>query len=99
MQNQCDLIEKASSTQQAYREYRAGRKEWSLNVSVLVLNNAQSNVRDLLKVGETYNVASKDRTGTYQVAGTCICTQCKQSYQEGNLAYGSFAFKGTGALQ
>jgi hypothetical protein len=97
--NQCDLIEKASATQQTSKEYVAGREEWGINVSYLVLQNEKSNIEDLLKVRQTYRICIKGRTGTYALYGDAICTQCKQSYQQGNLSVGSFALKGTGALK
>lgn len=95
---QAETIEKASSSQQQWREFIAGRKEWSVNVSYLVLQDANSNIEDLLKVGTTYTIRIKGRTGSYKVSGSAICTQCKQSYQIGNLSVGNFAFKGAGAL-
>lgn len=98
IQNGADTIEKASSTQQDWKEFIAGRKEWSINVNYLVLEDANTNVRDVLKVGYTYNLRIKDRDGNYSVTGDAICTQCKQTYSNGNLCAGSFAFKGTGAL-
>lgn len=99
IQNQCDVIEKASATQQTYKEYIAGRAEWGINVSYLVLQDANSNIEDLLKVRQTYRICIKGRTGEYALYGDAICTQCKQSYQNGNLAVGSFALKGTGELK
>ena len=93
-----DTIEKASSTQQDWKEFIAGRKEWSINVNYLVLQDTNTNVEDLLKVGTTYAIRIKGRTGSYKVSGNAICTQCKQSYIRGTLAVGTFAFKGTGAL-
>jgi len=98
IQNGADTIEKASSSQQNWKEFIAGRKEWGINVNYLVLENANTNVRDVLKVGDTYTLRIKDRDGNYSVTGSAICTQCKQTYSNGNLCAGSFAFKGTGAL-
>ena len=98
IQNGADTIEKASSSQQNWKEFIAGRKEWGINVNYLVLENANTNVRDVLKVGDTYTLRIKDRDGNYSVTGSAICTQCKQTYSNGNLCAGSFAFNGTGAL-
>ena len=98
IQNSADTIEKASSTQQDWKEFIAGRKEWGINVNYLVLEDANTNVRDVLKVGDTYTLRIKDRDGNYSITGNAICTQCKQTYSNGNLCAGSFAFKGTGAL-
>lgn len=93
-----ETIEKASSTQQDWKEFIAGRKEWSISVNYLILQDTNTNVEDLLKVGVTYAIRIKGRTGSYKVSGNAICTQCKQDYARGTLAVGSFAFKGTGAL-
>lgn len=98
IQNGADTIEKASSSQQDWKEFIAGRKEWGINVNYLVLENANTNVRDVLKVGDTYTLRIKDRDGNYSITGNAIYTQCKQTYSNGNLCAGSFAFKGTGAL-
>ena len=52
--NSADTLEKASATQQDYKEFIPGRKEWNINVNYLVLNDSNSNVEDLLKVGTIY---------------------------------------------
>ena len=98
VQNQCDVIEKASASQQTFKEYIAGRADWAINVSYLVLQDANSNIEDLMKVRQTYRICIKGRTGTYNLFGDAICTRCKQSYQQGNLSVGTYALQGTGAL-
>ena len=99
VQNQCDTLEKASATQQNYKEFVPGRAEWGINVSYLVLQDANSNIEDLLKVRQTYRICIKGRTGAYVLYGDAICVTCKQSYQNGNLSVGSYALKGTGELK
>lgn len=96
--NSADTIEKASETQQDYKEFIPGRKEWSINVNYLVLNDSNSNVEDLLKAGNIYAIRIKGRSGNYKISGNAICVQCKQTYSRGVLAAGSFVFKGTGPL-
>ena len=96
IQTQADVIEKASSTQQDWKEYIAGRKEWAVNVSYLVMTS--SKVRDLLLVGKTFGVTVRDTANTYSVSGTAIMTTVKNVSTVGNLAQGSFSLKGTGAL-
>ena len=96
IQTQADVIEKASSTQQDWKEYIAGRKEWAVNVSYLVMTAAK--VRDLLLVGQTFGVIVRDAANTYSVSGTAIMTTVKNVSTVGNLAQGSFSLKGTGAL-
>lgn len=92
----CDTIEKASDTQKDYKEYVAGRKSWSLDVSYLVLSAA--GLADLLSVGNTYYLVNRDRAGSTKIVGQALLTQCKQTYTHGNLVSGSFRFQGTGEL-
>ena len=98
VETMCDMLEKASASQQAWKEFEAGRKEWGINVSYLVLQDATSNIEDLLKTGTTYAIRIKGRTGDYKISGSAICQHCKQSYQVGNLSVGSYILKGTGPL-
>lgn len=94
----CETIEVSSPSTGAWRQYIAGRKEWSVNVGYLVL--ATSNVRDLLNVGTTYTLAFKERgaADSAGVSGSAILTTCKITAIRGNLVQGSFQFTGTGAL-
>ena len=94
----CDLLERASASQQEWKEFLPGRKEWDVNVNYLVLQDANSNIEDLLRVGTTYAIRIKGRTGNYKLSGNAICRQCKQNYQRGNLSVGSFVLKGNGPL-
>lgn len=100
-----DLIEKASSTQQKWREYIAGRNEWGFTVSYIVMRAAPSvtnqiggTLADLLKIGTKFGVTIRDRANTYSLSGSAFLQQVKQTYPVGNLIAGSFQFKGTGAL-
>ena len=94
----CETIEISSPATGAWRQYIAGRKEWSVNVGYLVL--ATSGVRDVLNVGTTYTLAFKERgaSDSAGVSGSAILTTCKISAIRGNLVTGSFVFQGTGAL-
>lgn len=102
---QSDLIEKASSTQQKWREYVAGRNEWGFTASYIVMRAAPSvtnqiggTLADLLKIGTKFGVTIRDRANTYSLSGSAFLQQVKQTYTLGNLIAGSFQFKGTGAL-
>lgn len=95
IQTLADTIEKASSTQQQWKEFIAGRTEWILNVNYLVLASGQ--VKDVLYAGRTFGITFKQGNTTL-LTGTAIMTQCKQTYTVGALCKGSFALKGTGAL-
>ena len=98
IQSGAELIEISSPTSGQWKEYIAGRKNWSINVSYLVL--AYNGVRDLLNVGTTYTLKfrgrnSSDATG---VQGTAILKSCKITATKGNIVQGSFHFTGTGTL-
>ena len=97
IQTSAETIEKASATQQDWKEYVAGRKAWSLSVSYLVLT--ASKVADLLMVGQTFDVTIKDVDNTSSVSGVAILNSVKHTAVVGNLANGSFTFAGSGPLQ
>ena len=68
---QCATIEKASSTQQDWVEVIAGRKSWSITVRYLVL--AVSQVKDVLKVGQMFDITMNEYgSTTNKVSGTAI---------------------------
>lgn len=96
IQTQADTIEKASSSQQQWKEFIAGRKEWSLTVSYLVMVSSQ--VSQLLYAGQTFGITMKQGS-TSLLTGTAIMTSVRQTATIGNLCQGSFSLKGTGALQ
>lgn len=97
IQTQCDVIERASASNQNWKEFVEGRAEWSLTVNYLMLSAAR--LRDVLKVRQRFDVTLRDRTNTTQLSGTAIMTSAKQTHTVGNLCQGSFSLKGTGALQ
>lgn len=97
IQTSADTIEKASATQQNWKEYVAGRNAWSLSVSYLVLS--ASKVSDLLMVGQTFDITIKDVDNTSSVTGTAILSSVKHTASVGTLANGSFSFTGSGHLQ
>ena len=97
IQTEADVIEKASSSQQSWREYIAGRKGWSVTLSYLVLTSEK--ILDLLKVGQTFSVTMKKvDDNTNKVTGNAILKAVKQTASVGNLAQGSWQLQGTGAL-
>lgn len=93
-----DLIEVASSTSGKWRQYIAGRSDWSVNVSWLMLSDAD--MLQLLNVGTTYTLKIGGRTAanTNVLTGQAILKSCKVTATNGNLCTGSFLFKGSGAL-
>ena len=100
IQTGCDTIEISSPTTADWKEFLAGRTEWSFTVSWLV-GNANAIKNNLLKTGSTLTIHIFSRTNsssTEILTGSAICTQCKITATRGNIANGSFAFRGTGAL-
>lgn len=95
IQTSCDMIEKASASQQDWKEYVAGRNSWTLTVNYLVLASAQ--VADLLYVGQTFDITMKSGNSEL-LTGSAIITNVKNTATVGNLAQGGFTLQGSGAL-
>ena len=94
---QCATIEKASSTQQDWVEVIAGRKSWSITVRYLGV--AGSQVKDVLKVGQMFDVTMNEYgSATNKVTGKALLSAVDAEYPTGNLAQGTFTFTGSGAL-
>jgi predicted secreted protein len=92
---ECGSIEIASATQQEWEEFIAGRKSWSTSVDWLLLANAD--VQKVLKAG-TFVTISVKAGSTQLLTGRALITKADLKLGEGNLATGSFALKGSGAL-
>ena len=92
-------IETASPTQGTWREFIAGRKEWSVSCGHLLpatgtpLKSSAAMVNTVVTL-----TVETDLTGD-TLTGQAIVKTWKASGAIGNLAQGSFAFRGTGALQ
>lgn len=99
IKTKCDVIEKASATQQTWKEFVAGRSEWSINVGYLVL--AAPQVSNVLLVRQTFDLTftASDGTSTSTLSGEAILTAADIKANTGSLAQGTFAFQGTGPLQ
>lgn len=91
---QCDLIEKASATNQTSKEYTPGRTDWEIQLSHLIIANAE--FEGMLKVGTVVQL-SVVINGVRKV-GTAICNYADLGGTIGNLATGSVKFKGSGPL-
>ena len=94
----CETIEIASATDQAWTHYISGRKSWSLTVGWLVLAN--TDVRKALLAGSSVTIKIKGRgeSDSSGVTGAAILKTVKITATRGNLAQGSFAFVGNGPL-
>ena len=94
-----EQIEIASKTSGKWREFLAGRCNWSVQTSYLV--TAAANIRDLLKVNTTVRLrigGSTMATGDYLTGYAIIKTQ-KLTAPIGGLANGTIVFLGNGALE
>lgn len=94
-----EMIEVSSPLSDKWKEFIAGRNEWSFTVGYLVLQNSQ--VLDLLNVGTKVNIQVVGREGTSTVVllqGEALIKSFDMNLSRGNLAQGSCAFQGTGPL-
>lgn len=92
--SKCDLLEKASSTQNTSKEYIAGRDEWDISIDHLVTSGAP--FEGLLKVRQTYTISVV--IAGVRKFGTVICQQADIQGAVGSLGRGSIRFKGSGVL-
>ncbi len=92
--NKCDLIEKASASQQNAKEYIAGRSEADISMDHLVVSNNE--YQGILMVRQTYTLRMVVNGVSKYVKA--ICTQSDLSAPEGGLAKGSIKFKVTGEI-
>lgn len=97
IQSEAELIEISSPTSGQWKEYIAGRKNWSINVSwIITINNEWI---ELLNVGSSYTLKIFQRNSpNYYLTGTATLKSCKITATKGNLCQGSFQFVGNGAL-
>ena len=94
-----EKIEISSPTTGQWRQYIAGRKEWSVTVGWLV--GSTNDLAQLLNVGTTYTLNIYGRgaeSNTKILTGSALLTSCKITASRGNLVQGSFSFVGSGAL-
>ena len=90
----CDLIEKASASNQTSKEFVGGRTEWEINISHLVV--VGSEYQGLLKVNTTVSLSVV--VNNVRKTGTAICQQADIGGAVGTLGTGSVKLKGTGPL-
>lgn len=90
-----DLIERASSTQAAAKEFVTGRYEWDVTIDHLVTTGAP--FEGLLAVGQSYTISVV--IGSTRKTGNVICQQADISGPVGGIGKGNVKFKGNGLLQ
>ena len=96
IQTSAEMIEIASPDTGQWKAFLAGRKEWSINSAWLV--TAAADVKRVLQVGTTVTIRVVGRGESAGMTGQAIVQTCKVTATRGNLANGSFIFRGTGAL-
>ena len=98
MKSSCGTIETASPDTGEWKTYIAGRKDWSVNTTFLVLSEA--GVAALLNVGTEYTLTIESNTagGVTHLEGRALMTACQVTATKGNIMTGSFSFVGNGEL-
>lgn len=91
---QCDLLEKASASNQSSKEFEPGRTEWDISISHLVVANSE--YEGMLKVGTKLSLSVV--INGVRKTGTAICQHADIGGTVGNLATGSLKLKGSGPL-
>ena len=93
-----ELIEVASPETGIYRKFIVGRKTWDVTVGYLVSNLTSH----ILKVGDTVTLTMGVRSGGHatsdRLTGSAIVSELRVSGTRGNLATGSFKFRGISSL-
>ena len=91
----CEMVEIAASNTSGFREYTAGWKKWSFQVSTLASSSQVGSAPSM--VGTRYYAKFTLSGSTSEVVGGyCICTQAKITDTKGQIAKGTFVFQGTG---
>ena len=94
-----DQIEVASPTTGTWRDFIAGRKEWSVTCGHLIPASGTPLKSNAAMVNTVVTLTIEtDMTGDTLI-GQAIVETWKASGTVGNLATGTFQFKGKGALE
>lgn len=101
----CDInisgedIEVASSTQSKWREFLAGREEWSVTCNHL-LPAAGTPLRSSAEmVNTTVTIRMESGRSGDVLTGQAIVKSWRSTGTLGNLAQGTYSFRGSGPLQ
>ena len=93
---EADEIEVSSATAADWRTFIAGRKSWQVTVNFLVTAGNMST--DIAKVGTTVTLKMKDGTSGTALTGSAIVRTYRITGTVGNLAQGTFQFRGVSSL-
>lgn len=92
-----DANEVSSPSTGTWRERLVGRKEWTVNISMLVVSALSGLLTD---VGGTYTLSITNRNeASDRLTGIAILTQGHITATRGSLVQGSWVFTGSGALE
>lgn len=92
----CEIIEISSTTNNIWREYISGRKDWSVTVNYIV--TADGFAPSMLRIGEKVTLRVTERGTGAVLQGDALIKNAKAVATIGNLTTGSFSFQGTGEL-
>lgn len=93
-----DQIEIASPLQGSWKVFIAGRKEWSVSCGFLIPASGTPLKSEAEMVNTTVTLTVQSGRSGDTISGSAIVKSWKASGTVGNLAQGSFQFKGNGAL-
>ena len=94
-----DIVEIASPSSGAWKEYKAKRKSWSVATSHLLSTANESTLLGL--IGTTVTLALKEYDGSSWSAtetGSAICTKLQITAKNRDFITANASFQGTGAL-
>lgn len=96
---EADQIEVSSPTSGVWREYKGGRKGWSVTVSTLVLSMYDTLMTSGQRVWLTMVVRTPNGLGADRLSGYAWCKNAKVNAAVGDLCKGGFTFVGDGELR
>lgn len=93
---ECELQPISSPLSGKWRNYKAGRKGWTITVNFLM--TTVDDITVVLHVGNEYTLRVYARNGGKTMSGSAICQVCRITATVGNLVQGTFQFVGDGEL-
>ena len=94
----CEEIEIASATQSKWREFLAGREEWSLTCNHLLPASGTPLRSSKEMVNTTVTIRMESGLSGDVLTGQAIVRSWRTTGTLGNLAQGTFSFRGSGPL-
>lgn len=97
----CDEVERTSASQQSWREFLAGRKEWTVTCTHLVTSYSGapgSGVKKSIEMIGTAVTLTIELSVSDSMTGSALVKTWRASAVKHSLAQGSFSFRGNGPL-